>query len=56
MLIKPDNWKFFNQPPAMEEVKDKNNQVVEYKNYNQSENQNNLTQNYYRNIIFEYIY
>ena len=35
----------------MEEVKDKNNQVVEYKNYNQSENQNNLTQNYYRNII-----
>ena len=51
MLIKPDNWKFFNQPPAMEEIKDKNNQVVEYKNYNQSENQNNLTQNYYKNII-----
>ena len=35
----------------MEELKDKNNQVVEYKNYNQSENQNNLTPNYYRNII-----
>jgi hypothetical protein len=51
MLIKPDNWKFFNQPPAMEEVQDKNNQVVEYKNNNQSENQNNLTQNYYKNII-----
>jgi len=31
MLIKPDNWKFFNQPPAMEEIKDKNNQWLNIK-------------------------
>ena len=51
MLIKPDNWKFFNQPPAMLEIKNKNNEIEEYQKNKNSENQNNLTENYYSNII-----
>ena len=39
MLIKPDNWKFFNQPPAMLEIKNKENEVDGYDINNKSENQ-----------------
>ena len=51
MLIKPDNWKFFNQPPAMLEIKSKNNEVDGYDESSKSENKKNLTPNYYKNII-----
>ena len=52
MLIKPDNWKFFNQPPAMLEVKNKDNEVDGYDINNKNpENQKDLTPNYYKNII-----
>ena len=51
MLIKPDNWKFFNQPPAMLEIKNKSNQVEDYQYNKDAENINNLTKNYYSNII-----
>jgi len=51
MLIKPDNWRFFNQPPAMLEMKNKNNEIESYDKNTLSENQKNLTENYYSNII-----
>ena len=51
MLVKPDNWSFYNQPPAMLEVKNKENEIEGYENNKVMENQNNLTPNYYSNII-----
>ena len=51
MLIKPDNWKFFNQPPAMLEMKNKEKEIDGYEENKEAENMNNLTPNYYKNII-----
>ena len=51
MLVKPDNWKFFNQPPAMNEIKNKRNELENYTSNEQAENIKNLTPNYYKNII-----
>jgi len=51
MLVKPDNWSFYNQPPAMLEVKNKENEIEGYENNKLMENQKNLTPNYYSNII-----
>ena len=51
MLVKPDNWSFYNQPPAMLEIKNKENEIEGYENNKLMENQKNLTPNYYRNII-----
>ena len=50
MLVRPDNLKFFNQPPAMLEVKNKENEVDGYDINDKSESKN-LTPNYYKNII-----
>lgn len=50
MLVKPDNWIFFNQPPAMTEIfKDK--EFDRYEENKNKENGKNLTPNYYTNII-----
>ena len=51
MLVKPDNWKFFNQPPAMHEIRNKNKEIEGYEQSKEAENIKNLTPNYYRNII-----
>jgi hypothetical protein len=51
MLIKPDNWKFFNQPPAMTEVKSKEGVLENYVENEKRENGKNLTPAYYSNII-----
>lgn len=51
MLVKPDNWTFYNQPPAMLEIKDKDNQVSDYEDNPTKENGKNLTAEYYKNII-----
>jgi len=51
MLIKPDNWSFFNQPPAMNEIMGKDDVVDRYESNDKAENATNLTPNYYRNII-----
>jgi|TARA_R110002012_G_scaffold108012_5_gene250329 hypothetical protein len=51
MLVKPDNWSFYTQPSAMLEIKDKENQVFDYEDNKERENGNNLTPNYYKNII-----
>ena len=50
MLVKPDNWSFWNQPPAMLEIK-KDNEIEGYEDNPQAENAKNLTRNYYNNII-----
>ena len=51
MLVKPDNWKFFNQPPAMHEIRNKSKEIEGYEQSKEAENIKNLTPNYYRNII-----
>ena len=51
MLIKPDNWSFYTQPPALLENKDKDGFISAYKDNIKSENKKNLTPKYYNNII-----
>jgi hypothetical protein len=51
MLVKPDNWSFFNQPGAMSEIRNKNKELENYELNKDAENLNNLTKDYYPNII-----
>lgn len=51
MLIKPDSWRFFNQPPAMLEQYDIKGELNAYSDNPTKENGKNLTENYYDNII-----
>ena len=51
MLVKPDNWRFWNQPPAMKEVFDDDGHLNTYDENKDKENGKNLTPNYYSNII-----
>ncbi len=50
MLVKPDNWKFFVQPPGMIEKKE-DDKIKSYELNNTAENIQNVTPNYYPNII-----
>ena len=51
MLIKPDNWSFYTQPPALLENKGKDGFITGYEDNMKSENKKNLTEKYYNNII-----
>ena len=51
MLVKPDNWIFFNQPPAMLEDRNKEKEIEGYLDNPKKENGKNLTKNYYESII-----
>ena len=51
MLIKPDNWSFYSQPPALLEKKDKDGSTTAYDPNELAENKSNLTPKYYSNII-----
>tara|TARA_R110002020_G_scaffold66858_1_gene175543 strand:- start:619 stop:2124 length:1506 start_codon:yes stop_codon:yes gene_type:complete len=51
MLIKPDNWRFWNQPPAMLEQKNNEKEIEGYRKNPEQENKKNLTENYYDNIV-----
>ena len=51
MLVKPDNWRFWNQPPAMKEMFDDDGHLNTYDENEGKENGKNLTPNYYSNII-----
>jgi len=51
MLRKPDGWKFFNQPPAMLDIKDEEGNTKGYELNPLRENANNLTPQYYNKII-----
>ena len=51
MLIKPDNWSFYIQPPAMVEKLDDKGDVNSYSNNNKAENKMNILDSYYENLI-----
>jgi hypothetical protein len=51
MLIKPDNWSFYTQPPGMVEEKGKDGVTTGYEFNKDAENIKNLTEKYYSNII-----
>ena len=51
MLVKPDNWEFFNQPSAMLEDKDQDGNVLEYTKNKHAENIKNMRDDYYSNIV-----
>ena len=51
MLIKPDNWSFYIQPPAMVEKLDDKGDVNSYSNNNKAENKINILDSYYENLI-----
>ena len=50
MLLKPDNWKFFVQPQGMLEIK-VNDKIKAYELNKDAENIQNVTPEYYSNII-----
>ena len=51
MLIRPDNWSFHTQPPALLEKKDKDGMTTAYDPNDKAENKKNITPKYYPNII-----
>jgi len=51
MLVKPDNWQFFVQPPAMLEEKYDDGEIKDYKENPEAENKNNMLKSYYNNLI-----
>ena len=51
MLVKPDNWRFFVQPPAMKEVLNDKKEVTSYSLNKDAENKKNILETYYPNLI-----
>ncbi|NCX06313.1 MAG: hypothetical protein EBW68_11120, partial [Actinobacteria bacterium] len=51
MLVKPDTWKFFNQPSGMVEERNSEGNLTGYHLNTKAENRNNLTPDYYSRII-----
>ena len=51
MLVKPDNWQFFVQPPAMLEEKYEDGEIKDYKENPKAENKKNMLKSYYNNLI-----
>lgn len=51
MLVKPDGWNFYTQPPAMVEEKNEAGAIIDYRMNEQAENLINLEPQYYPSII-----
>lgn len=51
LLIKPDNWGFFNQPGGMIELKDASKRTIGYESSPTAENAKHLVPGYYENLI-----
>lgn len=51
MLIKPDNWNFYTQPPAMIEKKGEDGIIQSYTMNKKAENKSNILPTYYPNLI-----
>lgn len=51
MLVKPDNWEFFVQPPAMLEIKDGQGKTIGWQINPMAENLDNLDAEYYPGLI-----
>lgn len=50
-LVRPENWKFFAQPPAMLETKNEAGELTGYDLNPERENKPNLLPSYYNNLI-----
>ena len=51
MLVTPDNWRFFTQPPGMVETRNEEGEIEGYKPNTEAENQRNMMKSYYPNLI-----
>lgn len=51
MLVKPDNWRFFTQPPGMKEVYNEDGEVDGYQPNKDAENKKHMLKEYYPNLI-----
>jgi hypothetical protein len=51
MLVTPDNWRFYTQPAAMEEVRNKEGELETYIPNKSAENQANMMKSYYPNLV-----
>ena len=51
MLVKPDNWRFFAQPPAMKEHINERKEITSYSLNKDAENKKNILGTYYPNLI-----
>ena len=51
MLVKPDNWRFFTQPPGMLEKRNSDGEIEGYEPNPMSENGKNMMKSYYPNLI-----
>ena len=51
MLVKPDNWKFFVQPPGMLEIRDDRGELIGFRDNPEKENGKNLLSTYYDNMV-----
>lgn len=51
MLVRPDNWRFFTQPPAMHDKRDGQGALTGYEINPERENARYIKEQYYRNLI-----
>jgi len=51
MLVKPDNWRFYVQPPGMKERRDEDGEVQSYVPNEEAENAKHMLKSYYPNLI-----
>ncbi len=51
MLVKPDNWSFYIQPPGMKEARDEDGEVKDYVLNDDAENSKHMLKSYYPNLI-----
>ena len=51
MLVKPDNWCFYVQPPGMKEKRDEDGEVQSYAVNEEAENAKHMLKSYYPNLI-----
>jgi hypothetical protein len=51
MLVTPTNWRFYTQPSGMIEEKSEEGEIEEYKPNPAAENQKNMLESYYPNLI-----
>jgi hypothetical protein len=51
MLVKPDNWRFYVQPPGMKERRNEDGEVSDYQKNTEAENAKHMLASYYPNLI-----
>jgi len=51
LLVKPDNWAFFTQPPGMSEKRDSEGELASYEPNKEAENARHMLPSYYPNLI-----